>query len=62
MSLLKRDEAVLVVVDVQEGFRSYGSFLAVAAACSKLIPAGLGASAFVRSPKLSSGALSRSAR
>jgi nicotinamidase-related amidase len=40
MSLLKRDEAVLVVVDVQEGFRSYTSFEAVAQACSKLVRAG----------------------
>ena len=37
MSLLKRDDAVLVVVDVQEGFRSYASFDAVAQACSKLV-------------------------
>src|SRR6202167_792887 len=37
MSLLKRDEAVLVVVDVQEGFRSYSSFEAVVEACSKLV-------------------------
>ena len=40
MSLLKRDAAVLVVVDVQEGFRSYASFEAVAQACSKLVRAG----------------------
>ena len=40
MSLLKRNEAVLVVVDVQEGFRSYASFEAVAQACSKLVRAG----------------------
>lgn len=40
MSLLKREEAVLVVVDVQEGFRSYVSFDAVAQACSKLVRAG----------------------
>jgi nicotinamidase-related amidase len=40
MSLLKRDDAVLVVVDVQEGFRSYASFEAVAQACSKLVRAG----------------------
>lgn len=37
MSLLKRDDAVLVLVDVQEGFRSYPSFEAVAQACSKLV-------------------------
>ena len=40
MSLLERDKAVLVVVDVQEGFRSYASFDAVAQACSKLVRAG----------------------
>jgi len=40
LSLLKRDAAVLVVVDVQEGFRSYASFEAVAQACSKLVRAG----------------------
>jgi nicotinamidase-related amidase len=37
VSLLKREQAVLVVVDVQEGFRSYESFAAVALACSKLV-------------------------
>jgi nicotinamidase-related amidase len=37
MSLLKRDATALVVVDVQEGFRSYASFGAVAEACSKLV-------------------------
>ncbi len=37
MSLLKREEATLVVVDVQEGFRSYVTFEAVAEACSKLV-------------------------
>ncbi len=37
MSLLERDRASLVVVDVQEGFRSYASFDAVALACSKLV-------------------------
>lgn len=37
MSLLKREETALVVVDVQEGFRSYASFETVAAACSKLV-------------------------
>lgn len=40
MSLLRRDDAVLVLVDVQEGFRSYASFDAVAQACSKLVRAG----------------------
>jgi nicotinamidase-related amidase len=39
MSLLKREQAVLVVVDVQEGFRSYASFEMVAAACAKLVGA-----------------------
>jgi nicotinamidase-related amidase len=37
MSLLERDKATLVVVDVQEGFRSYSSFDAVVRACSKLV-------------------------
>jgi nicotinamidase-related amidase len=37
VSLLKRQDAILVVVDVQEGFRSYSSFAAVADACSKLL-------------------------
>jgi nicotinamidase-related amidase len=37
MSLLERDRAALVVVDVQEGFRSYATFEAVAQACSKLV-------------------------
>ncbi len=37
MSLLERDRAALVVVDVQEGFRSYATFEAVAGACSKLV-------------------------
>ncbi|HEY5192613.1 MAG TPA: isochorismatase family protein [Solirubrobacteraceae bacterium] len=40
MSLLEREKTVLVVVDVQEGFRSYASFEAVAQACSKLVRAG----------------------
>ncbi len=40
MSLLERNKAVLVVVDVQEGFRSYTSFEAVVRACSKLVRAG----------------------
>jgi nicotinamidase-related amidase len=39
MSLLTRDRAALVVVDVQEGFRAYASFDAVAAACAKLVQA-----------------------
>jgi nicotinamidase-related amidase len=37
VSLLARDRAALVVVDVQEGFRSYASFSAVAGACAKLL-------------------------
>jgi nicotinamidase-related amidase len=37
MSLLERDKATLVVVDVQEGFRSYASFEAVAQACANLV-------------------------
>jgi nicotinamidase-related amidase len=37
MSLLERNKVALVVVDVQEGFRSYASFDAVAQACSKLV-------------------------
>jgi nicotinamidase-related amidase len=39
MSLLDRDCAALVVVDVQEGFRSYASFAGVAGACHKLVQA-----------------------
>jgi nicotinamidase-related amidase len=39
MALLQRDSAALVVVDVQEGFRSYDSFAPVAAACAKLLAA-----------------------
>ncbi len=39
MSLLERSRAALVIVDVQEGFRSYDSFVAVAAACAKLLQA-----------------------
>jgi nicotinamidase-related amidase len=37
MSLLARDRAALIVVDVQEGFRSYASFAAVAGACATLL-------------------------
>jgi nicotinamidase-related amidase len=37
MSLLERERTALVVVDVQEGFRSYSSFEAVARACAKLV-------------------------
>jgi nicotinamidase-related amidase len=39
MSLLSRDRAALVVVDVQEGFRPYASFADVAGACAKLVQA-----------------------
>ncbi len=39
MSLLSRDSATLVVVDVQEGFRPYESFARVAGACAKLLEA-----------------------
>jgi nicotinamidase-related amidase len=39
MSLLNRDRAALVVVDVQEGFRPYESFAVVADACAKLVQA-----------------------
>ena len=37
MSLLDRSKTTLIVVDVQEGFRSYASFAGVAQACSKLV-------------------------
>jgi nicotinamidase-related amidase len=37
MSLLDRGRTALVVVDVQEGFRSYASFAGVADACRKLV-------------------------
>jgi nicotinamidase-related amidase len=37
MSLLERDRAALVVVDVQEGFRPYSSFEPVASASAKLL-------------------------
>ena len=37
MSLAERDKAALILVDVQEGFRSYATFEAVAQACSKLV-------------------------
>jgi len=39
MSLLARDRAALVVVDVQEGFRPYAAFAGVAGACAKLVQA-----------------------
>lgn len=37
MSLLQRQRAALVVVDVQEGFRPYEAFAAVADGCRKLV-------------------------
>jgi nicotinamidase-related amidase len=37
MGLLRRTRAALVVVDVQEGFRSYDSFAGVAQACGRLL-------------------------
>jgi nicotinamidase-related amidase len=39
MGLLDRQRTALVVVDVQEGFRPYVSFAAVAEACAKLVRA-----------------------
>jgi nicotinamidase-related amidase len=39
VSLLQRERAALVVVDVQESFRPYGSFTGVASACGKLLSA-----------------------
>ena len=39
MSLLNRERAALVVIDVQEGFRPYASFAGVADACAKLVAA-----------------------
>jgi nicotinamidase-related amidase len=39
MGLLSRHRTALAVVDVQEGFRSYETFDAVAAACAKLLQA-----------------------
>jgi nicotinamidase-related amidase len=37
VSLLERDRAAVLVVDVQEGFRSYEAFDAVSAACGRLV-------------------------
>jgi nicotinamidase-related amidase len=37
VSLLTRERAALVVVDVQEAFRPYGSFAGVARACAQLV-------------------------
>jgi nicotinamidase-related amidase len=39
VSLLARDRAALVVIDIQEGFRSYDCFEPVAAASAKLLEA-----------------------
>jgi nicotinamidase-related amidase len=39
MGLLTRDRTALVVVDVQQGFRPYASFEAVAGACATLLEA-----------------------
>ena len=39
MSLLARDRAALLVVDVQVAFRPYASFSAVAQACARLVQA-----------------------
>ena len=39
MSLLQRDRAALVVIDVQEGFRPYAAFDGVAASAAKLLAA-----------------------
>jgi nicotinamidase-related amidase len=39
MSLLRRGDATLIVVDVQEGFRSYASFASVTDGCAKLLQA-----------------------
>ena len=39
MSLLERERALLVVVDVQDGFRTYDSFAGVAESCAKLVQA-----------------------
>jgi nicotinamidase-related amidase len=37
MGVLGRDRATLIVVDVQEGFRPYETFTAVAESCAKLV-------------------------
>jgi nicotinamidase-related amidase len=39
MSLLVRDRAALVVIDVQEGFRPYSAFAPVASSCATLLEA-----------------------
>jgi len=37
VGLLEKDRAALLVVDVQEGFRSYATFADVAASCGRLV-------------------------
>jgi nicotinamidase-related amidase len=39
VSLLSRERAALIVVDVQEAFRPYASFASVAESCAKLVQA-----------------------
>jgi nicotinamidase-related amidase len=39
VSLLQRDRSALLVVDVQDGFRSYAAFEGVAQGCAKLLAA-----------------------
>jgi len=39
MSMLERNRAALIVIDVQEGFRPYAAFAGVAQACAKLLQA-----------------------
>jgi nicotinamidase-related amidase len=39
MSLLERERAALLLIDVQEGFRSYESFAGVSESCAKLLQA-----------------------
>lgn len=39
MSMLSRERTALIVVDMQEGFRGYTCFEAVAASCGKLVQA-----------------------
>jgi nicotinamidase-related amidase len=39
MSLLARDRAALLIVDVQEAFRRYAAFTTVAQACARLVQA-----------------------
>jgi nicotinamidase-related amidase len=37
VSLLERERSALIIIDVQEGFRSYDTFQALAGSCSKLL-------------------------